>query len=36
MRGAGPDESPDEAERLLLMQLLVILLDWILNHGGLS
>ncbi len=35
MRGASPEGS-DDADRLLLLQLLIIVLDWILNHSGLS
>jgi len=31
------DEEPDDGqERLLLLQLTLILLDWVLNHSGLS
>lgn len=28
--------SDDEMDRMLLMQLLIILLDWVLNRSGLS
>lgn len=36
MRNTCPGEEPDDSEKLLLMQLLLILLDWSLNHSGLS
>jgi hypothetical protein len=36
MRNTCPGEGPDDLDKALLLQFLLILLDWSLNHGGLS